>query len=159
MQRRILATCIALALALPCVGAKAADNEIPFQGSMAGERVSLTPLAPPHVVAVVEITGNSTLLGEYDLVLTAVVNQVERSAVGTFHFVAANGDTLTADFVGRGTPSDVPGVTLQRETAVVTGGTGRFRGATGTFSTERLFDTVTLQTIGTFEGTISVPRP
>ena len=158
MHRRSLATCLALALALalPCT---AADKEFPFRGDMAGQRVSLTPLAPPYVVAVVEVSGHSTLLGNYDLVITAVVNQAERRAVGTFHFVAANGDTLTADFVGRGIPSGIPGVTLQQEVAVVTGGTGRFRGATGTLSTERLFDTATLQTIGAFEGTITVPRP
>jgi hypothetical protein len=43
------------------------------------------------------------------------------------------------------------------ETATITGGTGRFAGATGSFTTERLFDTVTLTTTGSFEGTISSP--
>jgi hypothetical protein len=42
--------------------------------------------------------------------------------------------------------------------ADIPGGTGRFWGATGTLAAERLFDTATLQTVGAFEGTISVPR-
>ena len=38
-----------------------------------------------------------------------------------------------------------------------TGGTGRFAGATGEFTVERLVDTATGETEGSFEGTISSP--
>jgi hypothetical protein len=42
------------------------------------------------------------------------------------------------------------------ETATVTGGTGRFAGATGSFICERLFDTIAGTTAGSFEGTIDL---
>ena len=41
------------------------------------------------------------------------------------------------------------------EDATITGGTGRFAGATGSFTCERLYDTIEGTTTGSFEGTIS----
>jgi len=43
------------------------------------------------------------------------------------------------------------------EEATITGGTGRFAGATGSFTTVRLYDPVAGTTSGSFEGTISTP--
>ena len=43
------------------------------------------------------------------------------------------------------------------QTATITGGTGRFEGATGSFTAERLYDTVAGTTTGSFQGTISSP--
>ena len=68
----------------------------------------------------------------------------------------ADGDTLTADFTGQATPTSTPGVLSIVETATITGGTGRFAHATGSFVCERLFDTVAGTTDGSFEGTIGL---
>ena len=76
------------------------------------------------------------------------------TAVGTFEFTAANGDTLRASFTGLGTPTATPGIASIVETATITGGTGRFAGATGSFIVERIVDLINLQTTGSFEGTI-----
>ena len=84
------------------------------------------------------------------------MNTTTRTATGTYEFTAANGDTLTADVVGRAMPTGTPGVLAIVEVATITGGTGRFAGATGSFTVERLYDTVNLTTTGSFEGTISV---
>ncbi len=81
---------------------------------------------------------------------------VTRTATGSYEFTAANGDTLTADFTGQASLA-TPGVLSIVETATITGGTGRFAGATGSFTGERLFDTATLMTTGSFEGTLSSP--
>jgi hypothetical protein len=43
------------------------------------------------------------------------------------------------------------------EGATITGGTGRFAGATGSFTVVRLYDPVAGTTVGSFEGAISVP--
>jgi hypothetical protein len=85
------------------------------------------------------------------------VNRATRTATGSYEFTAANGDTLTADFTGTATPTLIPGVLYIVEMAIIKGGTGRFAGATGSFTCERLFDTVALTTVGSFEGTISSP--
>jgi hypothetical protein len=100
-------------------------------------------------------TGNATHLGHFTLDVPHVVNPVTRTAIGSYQFTAANGDTLTAEFTGRSMPTDMPGVLYIEEMATITGGTGRFEGATGSFTVERLFDTVAGTTIGSFEGTIS----
>jgi hypothetical protein len=78
------------------------------------------------------------------------------TASGFYYFVAANGDTLTAEFDGVSTPV-APGFLYIVETATITGGTGRFAGATGSFTVERLYDTLAGTTVGSFEGTISSP--
>ena len=63
-------------------------------------------------------------------------------------FTAANGDMLTAQFTGQATP--IVGF------YAITGGTGRFAGATGSFIVHRLFDTVEGTTVGFFDGTVSL---
>ena len=50
-----------------------------------------------------------------------------------------------------------PGFLYIVETATITGGTGRFAGATGSFVCERLYDIAGGTTIGSFDGTISAP--
>ena len=153
----VLTVMAVLGLARPV----AAGEQVPFKGTGEGMRVSFTPLTPPFAAAEVVITGNATQLGQYELVLDAIVNvsQPVRTAIGTFQFVAANGDTLTGVFTGISTPTATPGVNEIVETAIITGGTGRFAGATGSFIIERLFDTATLLTIGAFKGTISLTDP
>jgi hypothetical protein len=131
-------------------------QEVPFKGNLEGT-VTISPLIPPFVSALVNATGNATQLGEFTLAIPHVVNRMDRTAVGTYEFTAANGDTLSADFTGQATPTPTPGVLYIEETATITGGTGRFAGATGSFTSERLFDTVALTTTGSFDGTITPP--
>ena len=82
-----------------------------------------------------------------------------RTSYGSYQFVAANGDTLSADFTGQITP--IAGGNAAVNIATITGGTGRFAGATGSFTDEHvaLVDPATgIRTvIGSFEGTISSP--
>jgi hypothetical protein len=144
------------ALAVLCLAGRVAAGEpVPFKGDLEGD-VTITPLAPPFVSALVEATGNATQLGQFTLDIPHVVNRATRTAIGSYEFTAANGDTLTADFTGTATPTATPGVLYIEETATITGGTGRFAGATGSFTVERFFDTVAGTTTGSFEGTITL---
>ena len=141
------------------IGASAASearggSELPFQGRLEGV-ATITPL-PPFLSVSIEGTGNATHLGRFTVENTHVVNTTDRTATGTYNFTAANGDTLTADFTGQADPA-TPGVLSIVEIATITGGTGRFAGATGSFTVERLFSQVTGVTSGSFEGTISSP--
>src|SRR6185503_8472813 len=99
--------------------------------------------------------GNATQLGHFTVSIPHLVDRSNSTLVGSYQFTAANGDTLTAESAGRATPTDVPGVMYVVETAIITGGTGRFAGATGSFTGERLVHTATGTITGSFEGTIS----
>ncbi len=83
-----------------------------------------------------------------------IVNRSNSTATGFYYFVTANGDTLNATFTGQATPTSTPGVLSIVETATITGGTGQFAHATGSFVCERLFDTIAGTTDGSFKGTI-----
>ena len=143
------------ALAVLCLaGPAAAQEQVPFKGNLEGD-VTVTPLPPPYVQVDVDATGNATQLGLFTLDIPHKVNRANRTAVGTYEFTAANGDMLFADFTGTAAPTAIPGVLYIEETATITGGTGRFAGATGSFTSERLYDMVAGTTIGSFEGTIA----
>ena len=147
--RLALAGLAVLGLSVPV----AAGDHVPFKGSLEGV-VTITPLTPPFVSVLIEATGKATHLGKFTVQIPHVVNRSDSTAVGSYQFVAANGDTLTADFTGQATPTSTPGVLYIEETATITGGTGRFAHATGSFNCERLFDTVAGTTDGSFKGTI-----
>ena len=87
------------------------------------------------------------------------LNRATRTAIGSYEFTAANGDTVYAEFTGLATPTMIDGVFYLHivETATIKGGTGRFAGATGAFVCERLYNPVAGTTIGSFDGTISSP--
>jgi hypothetical protein len=124
----------------------------PFKGLLEGT-ATVTPLTPPMASVVITASGNATKLGQFTLQVPHLVNFATRIGIGTYTFTAANGDRLTADFTGQaeGTPPNISIV----ERATITGGTGRFEGATGSFTVERLFNQATGITTGSFDGVIS----
>jgi hypothetical protein len=144
---------MALVLVLSLAGPVAAGDQVPFKGSLEAS-ATVTPLAPPLASVLIEGTGNATQLGAFTVEIPHLVNQATRIGTGTYVLTAANGDTLTAAFSGQATLVG-PGVLSVVETAVITGGTGRFAGATGGFTTDRTFFVATGVTTGSFEGTIS----
>src|SRR5262245_66514313 len=102
MKRRMFAVSLALAVVAVFALANpvAAEEQVPFKGSLEGERVVFVPF----VYAELHITGNATQLGKYELVIKANLSQEAQVATGTFEFVAANGDTLTGAFIGHSFP-------------------------------------------------------
>jgi hypothetical protein len=85
--------------------------------------------------------------------VTLQVNVLTGSSTGAATFTAANGDTLTASITGQSTPTS-PGVLSILEVYTITGGTGRFAGATGTFTLESTLNLATGVSSGTFSGAI-----
>src|SRR5205814_183092 len=112
---------------------------------------------PQFFSAIAKGTGNATHLGQFTVINAEIVNSVASTSIGSFAFTAANGDILTADFTAQASPTATPGVLSIVETAFISGGTGRFAGATGHFTVTRSFDFATNLTAGSFEGTISSP--
>lgn len=152
---RLLGIVAATALLLTLGGPVSAGDQVAFKGRLEGT-VTVTPLTPPLASVLIEATGNASQLGKFTLEVPHLVNQALRAGVGTYVFTAANGDTLTADFTGQATVVS-PGVIATHETAVITGGTGRFAGANGSFVADRTFFMTTGLTVGSFEGSISSP--
>jgi hypothetical protein len=130
-----------------------AIQSVPFKGNLEGTQTS-APLQPPLAFVDGSATGKATYLGLFTVEFPHTVNFVTRTGEGTFTFTAANGDTLTADFTGQAQPGPIVSIV---EHATITGGTGRFAGATGSFTVQRQFDPATGTTTGSLEGTISSP--
>ena len=85
------------------------------------------------------------------------VNLETITGSGTGRFVAANGDSIYTVGTGQATPTGEPNVFHVVENMTITGGTGRFAGASGNFTTDRIVDLSTGITSGTFSGTIVLP--
>jgi hypothetical protein len=158
MKRFCCAASLGLAVvaALGLAGPAAAGELVPFRGPLEGD-VSHTPVDAQTDSVLVEATGTATLLGEFAVSVPHLVDLPTRTAAGYYEFTAANGDKVYAEFTGQARPTATPGVIAIVETATITGGTGRFAGATGSFTVERLYDRVAGTTAGSFEGTISTP--
>jgi hypothetical protein len=126
---------------------------VPFKGDLEGQYG--TPAGEfPLIRESIHASGHATHLGRYTLDIAETVNLLQASATGTFTFIAANGDTLYGSFTGQAQPGPLVSIV---ENAAVVGGTGRFEGATGGFSINRVFDPVSRTTTGSFEGVISSP--
>jgi hypothetical protein len=149
------AALIAVGLILSIAGPVSAGDQVPFRGTMSGT-ATVSPIAPPIVSVLLQTSGRATQLGRFTLEAPHTVNQATLTAVGTYVFTAADGSTLTASLAGSATLV-APGVLAISETGTITGGTGRFAGATGSFSTERTFFPAIGETYGSFEGWISTP--
>ncbi len=147
-----------LALLVGLAGPVAAADQVPFKGSLDAV-VTITPINPPIVAVHIEGTGNATQLGRYTFEFDAIVNQATRTQAGpaTVVITAANGDTVTAEGSGGQATLVAPGVLSIVDPATITGGTGRFADATGSFVIRRTFFVAAGVTTGTFEGTISSP--
>jgi hypothetical protein len=145
-----------LTLALP--GPLTAKEQVPFKGSVQGREIDQFQGPPPGTLAVNGSgTGLATHLGQLTVTWNLTVNLADGSATGHFQFIAANGDVIFTTIVGQGEPTDTPGINRIVEINTITGGTGRFAGAKGSFTLERLVDLTTGLTSGSFHGTITSP--
>jgi hypothetical protein len=129
-----------------------AAHAIPFKGTLDGT-VTITPLEPPIANVFIAATGNATHLGQFSVEIPHVVNFATAIGEGTYTFIAANGDRLTANFTG--TADTTTPIFAIVEHATITGGTGRFSNATGSFTVRRLYDVALGTTSGSVEGTIA----
>lgn len=121
----------ALALALLAVPTSAGDT-VPFRGVWEGTTVSAVPQSPDVVLVVASGTGNATRLGHFQMTSPHLTYLSTLQVEGTQTFTAANGDLLYATVTGQFVP-DAEGNLDATLAGVITGGTGRFSGATGSY--------------------------
>ena len=136
----------------------AAQNQVPFKGSMQGNDFDIG-FTTTTVTVLTEGTGIGTHMGQFSFTQTVTVDLTVGHSIGSAHWVAANGDTIDATIVGSGEPMVTPdGIVFSiTEIYTITGGSGRFAGAQGSFTMERVASPVTFLTSGSFNGTITAP--
>jgi len=145
----IAAMILTAALAIPA----AAQQQVPFKGTFQGK----DSVHPPMIDT--SGTGIGTHMGEFSLA------QQTNGATGkgAAHWVAANGDSIDSTFVAFPDFSTRSlGYITVTERHTITGGTGRFAGAQGSFKLDRthiaaLSADGTHATFGSFDGTITPP--
>ena len=147
-----LAVVAAAAVSLASIAASSAAAETPFKGTVNADETVLP--SPPTASLIRDGTGTATYLGKYTEHITMQIFLPTLSSTGTATFTAANGDTLTATVLGQATPTTTPGVLSIVEVYTITGGTGRFADATGTFTLESTVNQATGVSSGTFSGEI-----
>ena len=136
-----------------------AGKQVPFKGRSSGV-VTVTGFSYPFVTTSVVGEGEATHLGRFTLTAEAVVNVSLPGgpASGSWILTAANGDQLFVTFTAYGIdPTNGYG------DFTIVGGTGRFQGATGSYTQRITFATPPGSSPSTaytdvLEGTISFGR-
>jgi hypothetical protein len=149
---------IALVLLAMTVTAAAAQKQVPFKGSMQGQEIDTPEGGPPPTTLSADgsATGMATLVGQFSFSYQLTVNLANGTATGSGHLIAANGDSVDTTIAGS-SETTTPGVVSITEIDTITGGTGRFSGAQGSFTVERLVNLETGFTSGSFHGAITSP--
>jgi hypothetical protein len=133
----------------------ASGQQLLLKGSV--QDVESQQVAFPTITVDGTGSGNATQLGLYTISYHALLNIPTLSASTSATLVAADGSSLSGTGTGQGTPTSTPGIVSIVETYTITGGTGRFAGATGNFTVERVLNRATLTSSGTISGTIVLP--
>jgi hypothetical protein len=157
MKKLIISIVVALALLATLTGVALADQkELSIKGTL--QAVETLDFSNPPIMTSTAIgSGIATHLGRYTLSWEVEVNLETITGTGTGYFVAANGDSLYTAGTGQATPTGEPNVFHIIENLIITGGTGRFAGASGNISTDRIVDLTTGITSGTISGSIVLP--
>ena len=150
----VIASLLLIVLASITFAAPAATEKL-LKGSF--EAVETHEFGPGIMFVDATGVGNATHLGLFTYDLQAEVSLPSLAASASAALIAANGDRIFGEGSGQGTPAGAPNMVSIVETYTITGGTGRFAGATGNFTVERLLDRATLVSSGTISGTIVIP--
>jgi hypothetical protein len=162
-----LTTLALTGLALPARAAQSSTpNLIPFKASAVVTSDSMViPLTPPVAATRVSYSsGQSDLLGPW----TGIAHQLTRlkpdgtrlsidDGIGVW--TAASGDSIFVSYVGLFGTSTTPNLLTFQKAIAITGGTGRFAGASGHAVLNGVIDLVQKQTTMTVEGMITPPKP
>jgi hypothetical protein len=148
---------VAAMLLTAVLAVPAAQKQVPFKGSLQGHETDTPEGGPPPTTLNVDgnDTGIATHVGQFSFSYQLTVTLADGTATGSAHLIAANGDSIYTTVAGTSEMTATPGVFSITEVNTITGGTGRFDGAQGSFTVERLVNLATGLTSGSFHGTIT----
>jgi hypothetical protein len=151
---------LAMFLTVAFSGPAAEAGRIPFNGTLeASETVQIFG-DPPLFSVLGSGTATSTQLGQFTLLYTFIALNSQPKTTGASNFIAANGVDIIYTYISSGlaTPTADPDVVSIVEMHTITGGTGRYANAKGSFTVNRLSNVVTGATTGSFNGTIKLKK-
>ena len=108
-------------------------TDLPLTGSYTGGSHA-TFLSPTNLILDGFGQGTASHLGRFTLSQIDAVDLIQAQSTGTFTLTAANGDRLEAETAGGEVGFTPPNISETILIATIVGGTGRFVGATGTFT-------------------------
>jgi len=145
---------LTVALAVPA----AAQQAVPFKGAIVGVDADIPSTTPGSLVVATGGTGTATHLGNFYFIQVITLDLAHGTATGSAHWIAATGDSLYTTLSASGHLTGKPNEISITDKHTITGGTGRFAGAQGSFTVERLANGVTFETSGSIvDGTITLP--
>jgi hypothetical protein len=155
-RQTLMGLLVLVALALPMQAAAA--DQVPFKASETGTFQLVGPCGTGGVVVDVTGTGYSTQLGNYSAHYSECLLPATGTVTdGSFALTAANGDMVFGTYGGQAFPTDDPTVLTFEDPGVITGGTGRFAGASGVVTQSGLANLATGKYEGTLSGSVSSP--
>jgi hypothetical protein len=149
----------ALLMILSACAVLAQVNKLSFKGAFDERDTGVVQF--PSLFLTGGGSGTASHLGRFTYTYKVTVDLTNALSTGVIQLVAANGDVINGVSVGRGEPTDTPNLTHVTQLVTITGGTGRFQGATGAFTSDAFLVNDTKTGIGlssgTLKGTISTP--
>jgi hypothetical protein len=134
-----------------------ASEQLPFKGTLQALETHEFDFPNQTLFVNGNGSGNATHLGRYSVEYEVTVSLVTGGGPASIRLEAANGDAIFATGFGQGRPTEIADVSLIVEMYTITDGTGRFAGASGSFTLVRLVNRTTGVTSGTFDGNIVLP--
>ena len=126
-----------------------------FNGTMQSNETYSTAFYTMFVTA--NGSGDANELGRFTASYQMEANMLDMSVSETVYFAGTNGDSLQASAVGQAVEDRTPGMFKIVEIYTITGGTGRFAGASGTLTMNRLLSIDAGVASSSFEGYILLP--
>ena len=133
----------------------AKTTRLSFQGKMQSSETYSTISSTRYITATG--SGESTVLGPFTVSYHVEWNLLDLSEVQSAQFAGINGDSIQVKGVGQAIEDRTPGMYNVVEIYTITGGSGRFAGASGMFTVKRLVSVTVGITSATFEGYILMP--
>jgi len=155
-RQTLVGLLVLVALALP-MRAAAAD-QVPFKAAETGTFQLLSPCETSGIVVDVTGSGHATHLGDFTThYRECFVPATGAVTNGSFTLTAANGDMVFGTYGGQVSPTGDSNVFSYEDPGVITGGTGRFAGASGIVDTSGVVNLATGEYGGTITGSVSNP--
>jgi hypothetical protein len=158
MKKKFLFSTISVLLLIVLAGAAlaalaAGEKQFHLKGSLEASETHDVNFPINHIN--LTGTGQATHVGRYTYLMQAELNIPTFTATQSATLTAADGSTLILEGTGQAIVDDQ--FAWVTETLTITGGTGRFTGATGNVTIERVVDRSTRLSSGTISGTILLP--